>query len=161
MDAPGVSTEGQTSSNWMDGSRRGRGGKRGEGQGEAPITLGALASLIDSNAYKVVFRYSLLVLKIYCIRNASCRYWILAANNGTQLESHILYIHILNYMTDIFTKQIHVEKVYLTFELKPLMRKLENDNGLEMFEISVLFSYRKLISNCWYYLSILPCLLIK
>jgi len=56
-------------------------------------------------------------------------------------------------MADIFTKQVYVEKVYLTFELKPTMRKLEKD-GLEMLEISVLFSYRKLISNCWYYLSI-------
>jgi len=34
------------------------------------------------------------------------------------------------------------------------MRKLGKDNGLEMLDISVLFSYRKLISNCWYYLSI-------
>jgi len=33
-------------------------------------TLGALASLIDSSAYKVVFRYSLRVLKIYNTRNA-------------------------------------------------------------------------------------------
>jgi len=57
-------------------------------------------------------------------------------------------------MADIFTKQVYVEKVYLTFGLKPTMRKLEKDNGLEMLEISVLFSYRKLISNCWYYLSI-------
>jgi len=44
--------------------------------------------------------------------------------------------------------------VYLTFGLKPMMRKLEKDNGLERLEISVLFSYRKLISNCCYYLSI-------
>jgi len=57
-------------------------------------------------------------------------------------------------MADIFTKQVYVEKVYLTFGLKPMMRKLEKDNGLEMLETSVLFSYRKLISNCWYYLSI-------
>jgi len=58
-------------------------------------------------------------------------------------------------MTNIFTKQVYVEKVYLTFGLKPTMRKLETkDNSLEMLEISVLFSYRKLISNCWYYLSI-------
>jgi len=55
---------------------------------------------------------------------------------------------ILNYMADIFTKHVYVEKVYLTFGLKPTMRKLEKDNGLEMLEISVLFSYRKLISNC-------------
>jgi len=64
-------------------------------------------------------------------------------------------------MADIFTSicfykflQVCVEKVKLTFGLKPTMRKLEKDNGLEMLEISVLFSYRKLISNCWYYLSI-------
>jgi len=57
-------------------------------------------------------------------------------------------------MADIFTKRVYVEKVYLTFGLKPTRRKLEEDNGLEMPEISVLFSYRKLISNCWYYLSI-------
>jgi len=30
--------------------------------------------------------------------------------------------------------------VYLTFGLKPTMRKLKNDNGLEMLEISGLFS---------------------
>jgi len=48
-------------------------------------------------------------------------------------------------MADIFIKQVYVEKVYLTFGLK---HKLEKDNGLEMLEISVLFSYRKLISNC-------------
>jgi len=64
-------------------------------------------------------------------------------------------------MAEIFTKQVYVEKVYLTFGLKPTMRKLGKDNGLEMLEISVLFSYRKLISNCWYYLSIWPYLLIK
>jgi len=56
-------------------------------------------------------------------------------------------------MADIFTKQVYVEKVYLTFGLRT-MRKLEKDSGLEMLEISVLFSYIKLISNCWYYLSI-------
>jgi len=50
-------------------------------------------------------------------------------------------------MTDIFIKQVYVEKVYLTFGLKPMMRKLEKDN-LEMLEISILFSYRKFISNC-------------
>jgi len=32
--------------------------------------------LIDNSVYKVMFRYSLRVLKIYCIRNAHCRYWI-------------------------------------------------------------------------------------
>jgi len=60
-------------------------------------------------------------------------------------------------MADIFTKQVYVDKVYLTFGLKPTMCKLEKDNGLEVLKISV-FSYflenRKLISNCWYYLSI-------
>jgi len=50
-------------------------------------------------------------------------------------------------MADIFTKQVYVEKVHLT--LKLTMRKLEKDNDLEVLEISVLFSYRKLISNCW------------
>jgi len=55
-------------------------------------------------------------------------------------------------MANIFTKQVYVEKIYLTFGLKPTMRKLEKDNGLEMLEISVLFSYRKLMSNCWYIL---------
>jgi len=48
-------------------------------------------------------------------------------------------------MADIFTKQVYVEKMYLTFGLKPPMRKLEKDNSLEMLEISVLFSYKKLI----------------
>jgi len=55
------------------------------------------------------------------------------------------YIHILNYIADIFTKQVYVEKIYLTFGLKPTMRKLGKDNGLEMLKISVLFSYRKSI----------------
>jgi len=50
-------------------------------------------------------------------------------------------------MADIFTERVYEEKVYLTFVLKPTMRKLEKDNGLEVLE-SVLFSYRKLISNC-------------
>jgi len=68
-------------------------------------------------------------------------------------RSNDIYIHILNYMADIFTKQVYVEKVYLTFGLKPTMRKLGKDNSLEILEVSVLFSYRKLISNCWYYLS--------
>jgi len=63
-------------------------------------------------------------------------------------------IYILNYMADIFTKRVYVEKIYLTFRFKPTMRKLEKDNGLEMLEISILFSCIKLISNCWYYLSI-------
>jgi len=48
-------------------------------------------------------------------------------------------------MTDIFTKQVYVEKIYLKFGLKPTIRKLEKDNGLEMLEISVLFSYRMCI----------------
>jgi len=69
-------------------------------------------------------------------------------------------------MADIFTKQVYVEKVYLTLNWSQranLVRKrtLEKDNNLEMLEISVLFSHRKLISNCWYYLSIWPYLLIK
>jgi len=34
-------------------------------------------------------------------------------------------------MADIFTKQVYVEKVYLTFGLKPTMRKLEKDNDDE------------------------------
>jgi len=38
--------------------------------------------------------------------------------------------------------------------LMPTMRKLEKDNGLEVLQTFVLFSYKKLISNCWYYLSI-------
>jgi len=41
-------------------------------------------------------------------------------------------------MTDIFTK-VYVEKVYLTFGLKPTMRKLEKDNDLEMLKISIIF----------------------
>jgi len=50
-------------------------------------------------------------------------------------------------MADIFTKQVQkVEKIYLTFGLKPTMRKLGKNNGLDMLETSVLFSYRKLIS---------------
>jgi len=57
-------------------------------------------------------------------------------------------------MADIFTTQVYVEKIYLTFGLKPTMCKLKKDNGLEMLEISGLFSYKKLISNCWYYLNI-------
>jgi len=42
-------------------------------------------------------------------------------------------------MADIFTKYIYVEKVYLTFGLKPTMRKLETDNGLEMLDICIIF----------------------
>jgi len=61
-------------------------------------------------------------------------------------------------MTDIFIKQVYIEKVYLTFGLKPMIHKLEKDklekDSLELLEISVLLSYRTLISNCWYYLSI-------
>jgi len=68
----------------------------------------------------------------------------------TERNPNNVYIHILNYMADIFTKQVYVEKIYLTFKLKPMMRKLEKNNGLEILEISVLFSYRKLMSNCWY-----------
>jgi len=55
-----------------------------------------------------------------------------------------VHIHTLYYLADIFTKQVYVrEKIYLIFELKPMMRKLEKDNGLEVLEISVLLSYRK------------------
>jgi len=57
-------------------------------------------------------------------------------------------------MADIFIKQVYVEKVYPTFELKPTMCKLEKDNGLSMLEIFILFFYRKLISNCCYYLTV-------
>jgi len=54
-----------------------------------------------------------------------------------------IHIHTQNYMADIFTKQVY-RKVYLTFGLKSMMRKLEKDNSLEVLEISVLFSYRKI-----------------
>jgi len=50
----------------------------------------------------------------------------------------------MGYIADIFTKQVYVEKIYLTFGLKPTMRKLEKDNGLEMLEISVLFFLQKI-----------------
>jgi len=66
----------------------------------------------------------------------------------TERSPNNIYIHILNYMADIFTKQVYVEKVYLIFGLKSTIRKLEKDNGLEMLKISILLSYRKLISNC-------------
>jgi len=42
-------------------------------------------------------------------------------------------------MADIFTKYVYVEKVYLTFGLKPTMRKLEKDNGLKMLDICIIF----------------------
>jgi len=32
-------------------------------------------------------------------------------------------------MANIFTKQVYVEKIYLTFGLKPTMRKLEKDRS--------------------------------
>jgi len=32
-------------------------------------------------------------------------------------------------MADIFTKQVYVKKIYLTFGLKPTMRKLEKDRS--------------------------------
>jgi len=41
----------------------------------------------------------------------------------------------------IFTKQVYVEKVHLTFGLKPTMRKLEKDNSLEMLEISIVYYF--------------------
>jgi len=50
----------------------------------------------------------------------------------TERSSNNIYIHILNYMADIFTKQVYVDEVYLTFGLKTMMRKLEKDNGLEV-----------------------------
>jgi len=63
-------------------------------------------------------------------------------------------------MVDIFIKLVYVEKIYLTFGLKPTMRKLEKDNHLEMLDICIIF-LQKIDSNWWYYLSIWPCLLIK
>jgi len=47
-------------------------------------------------------------------------------------------------MADIFTKQVHVEKIYLTFGLKPTMRKLKKDNSLEMLEISDMIFLQKI-----------------
>jgi len=42
-------------------------------------------------------------------------------------------------MADIFTKQVHVEKIYLTFGLKPTMRKLEKDRSRNAREICIIF----------------------
>jgi len=64
-------------------------------------------------------------------------------------------------MADIFTKSICKEGIPNIWIEANEMCKLKKDNGLEILEISVLFYYRKLISNCWYYLSIWTCLLIK
>jgi len=49
-------------------------------------------------------------------------------NNGTVTQITFINIYIykhINYMADIFTKQVYVEKVHLTFELKPTLWKLE------------------------------------
>jgi len=54
-------------------------------------------------------------------------------------------------MADIFTKQVYVEKEYLTLRLKPTMRKLKKDKSRNARDICIIF-LRKLISNCWYYL---------
>jgi len=53
-------------------------------------------------------------------------------------------------MVDIFIKHVYVGKIYLTFGLKPTMRKLEKDNSLEMLDICIIF-LQKIDSNCWYY----------
>jgi len=42
-------------------------------------------------------------------------------------------------LTDIFTKQVYVEKVYLTFRLKPMMRKLEKDRSRNARDICIIF----------------------
>jgi len=42
-------------------------------------------------------------------------------------------------MTDIFTKQVYVEKVYLTFGLKPTIRKLEKDKSRNTRDICIIF----------------------
>jgi len=42
-------------------------------------------------------------------------------------------------MADIFIKQVYVEKVYLTFGLKPMMRKLEKDNAWDVRDICIIF----------------------
>jgi len=60
----------------------------------------------------------------------------------TERSPNNIYIHILNNMADIF-KQVYVEKIYLTFRLKPIMRKLEKDNGLNMSrDICIIFSQK-------------------
>jgi len=46
-------------------------------------------------------------------------------------------------MGDIFTKQVYVEKVYLTFGLKPTMHKLGKDNSLEVLEISLYYFFKE------------------
>jgi len=42
-------------------------------------------------------------------------------------------------MADIFTKQVYIEKVYLTFGLKPMMRKLEKDKSRNVRDIYIIF----------------------
>jgi len=42
-------------------------------------------------------------------------------------------------MAEIFTKQIYVEKVYLTFGLKATMRKLEKDRSWNARDIYINF----------------------
>jgi len=42
-------------------------------------------------------------------------------------------------MADIFTKQVYVEKIYLTFELKPTMRKLEKDRSRNAKDSCIIF----------------------
>jgi len=44
-------------------------------------------------------------------------------------------------MTNIFTKQIYVKKVNLTFGLKSTTSKLEKANGLKVLVISVCVYY--------------------
>jgi len=40
-------------------------------------------------------------------------------------------------MADIFTKQVYVEKVYLTFGLKPTMHKLKKDKSRNARDIYI------------------------
>jgi len=42
-------------------------------------------------------------------------------------------------MVDIFTKQVYVEQVYLTFGLKPMMRKLEKDKSRNARNTCIIF----------------------
>jgi len=42
-------------------------------------------------------------------------------------------------MADIFTKQVYVEKVYLTFGLNPTMCKLEKDRSRNTRDICIIF----------------------
>jgi len=56
-------------------------------------------------------------------------------------------------MADVFTKQVYVEKVYLTFGLKPTMRKLEKDKSRNARDICIIF-LQKIVKQLRYYLSI-------